>query len=306
MSNENVLTGYVTSVHKTGFDVNVGGVGHFCIINNSYIGEEKPIVNDTVFLTKSEDRLIITNLAKRRNAISRYDACKEREQGLAANIDLACIVTSANLEFSPNRIRRFLTLLGGQDIKALIVLSKKDLAKNINGYIKRLTTEFPDVNYLAVNSLQLTDVIKIFDFLPQSGTALLMGSSGVGKSTIINTLTNSTIKTREVSDKRFANRGKHTTSARTVYTLPDGRRLIDIPGVRIVGVQKSTADASEVFAQIVELSARCKYTNCQHKTEDGCAVLDAVNSGRLTHEALERYQEIAEDRQRKTFRHSKK
>ena len=136
-------------------------------------------------------------------------------------------MTSANKEFSLNRIKRFSALLDGQDIKKIVVLTKSDLCSDINKYTFDI----------AINAHQKDDVAKLLEFVPKGGTALLMGSSGVGKSTIINTLCGLNLKTNTVQAERLGNKGKHTTSARTAYYLPDGRKIIDTPGIKIVGVE---------------------------------------------------------------------
>lgn len=298
--NQNELTGTVLSVHKTGYDVNVNGKPHFCITNNSFKADSKPVVNDSVTLEKSSDQYIITNILKRKNFIARYDFYKEAEQGFAANIDTLFVVTSANREFNVNRITRFLAIAGDQDIRKVIVLTKIDLTKDTKPYLNKLKSKFGNAEHILLNATLKSDVDKLLAYIPKEGTALLTGSSGVGKSTTINSLCALNLKTRAVQDERLGNKGKHTTSARTLYFLADGRKIIDMPGVRIVGVEKHTADNSPIFAHIADLAQQCKYTNCKHLTEDNCAVLNAVKNGTLKTDELERYREITENTQRVT------
>jgi len=207
------MTGVVVSVHKTGIEVKLDEVV-FCLNKCS----ELPVVNDNVLLEKREDKYFVMEVLPRRNLIARYDFYKERHQGFAANIDTVFVVTSATKEFSMNRIRRFLALCG--DVRKVVVVTKVDIGS---------APKIPGVEQVNINALNPNDVTK----LKWKGTALMMGSSGVGKSTILNTLCGLNLKTREVS----GDKGKHTTSARTMYFLDDGRRIIDTPGVRIVGVE---------------------------------------------------------------------
>jgi len=219
------MTGVVVSIHKTGCEVLVEGTSKpvFCLLKC----DELPVVNDIVNLEKREDKYFVKGILPRKNLIARYDFYKERHQGFAANIDTVFIVTSANREFSLNRVKRFLALCEGQDIRKVVVVTKVDLTKDVP------KIDIAGVEQININALNSKDVGK----LKWKGTALMMGSSGVGKSTILNTLCGLNLKTREVQGDRLANKGRHTTSARTMYFLNDGRRIIDTPGVRIVGVE---------------------------------------------------------------------
>ena len=232
MNNVGNIYGEVVSVHKTGCFVNIKGHQHFCLVKSA----EKPVVNDKVILKQREDKWFIMDITERKSFVARYDFYKERYQGFAANVDTAFIVTSANKEFSENRISRFLALLQGQEIRKVIVLTKTDLAPSVIEYEKSLGC-FEGVEQVLINAKNASDVFKLLKFLKAGGTALLMGSSGVGKSTIINTLCGLELKTNDVQSERLGNKGKHTTSARIMYYLPDGRKIIDTPGIKIVGIE---------------------------------------------------------------------
>ena len=243
MKEKVVLKGEVISVHRQGCEVNVKGKIHFCLVRC----QPNPVVNDIVTLEKREDRFFITQIALRKNFVARYDFYKEKHQIFAANIDTAFIVTSANKEFSVNRIGRFLALLDGGKMRKVIVLTKVDLAHggcsspDIKEYTDKLADIGAGVEHILINAKDRLDVFKLLDFIKPKGTALLMGSSGVGKSTIINTLCGLSLRTNDVQDQRLGNKGKHTTSARTMYYLPCGRRIIDTPGVKIVGLEGDKA-----------------------------------------------------------------
>ena len=239
------MKGEIVSVHKTGCYVKFldKNEQHFCLLSSSL--EDRPVVNDVVILQQREDKFFIQSIEERKNYVARYDAYKDRFQGFAANIDTAFIVTSANREFSENRIKRFLTMLDvdGQEIRKMIVLTKIDLTDNTAEYLARFEElrravacgDQSSIEILPTNALHKPDVRKLLKYF--KNTALLMGGSGVGKSTILNTLLNLDLKTREVLADRLGNKGKHTTSARTMYYLDDGRKIIDTPGVKIVGIE---------------------------------------------------------------------
>ena len=225
-----MMNGTVTCVHRTGCEVLAENetLPAFCLLKCS----ELPVVNDRVTIQRREDKLFVTQILPRKNIIARYDFCKEKRQGLAANIDTVFVVTSANREFSVSRIRRFLALAQGTNARTVVVVTKVDV-----------TTQVPEVNIpgveqININAHDAADIKK----LAWDGTALLLGSSGVGKSTILNTLCGLDLKTRPVQGERLSNKGRHTTSARTMYFLADGRKIIDTPGVRIVGVEGEAGD----------------------------------------------------------------
>ena len=228
------MRGQITSVHKTGYDVDIFGEREFCIINNSFKGEDKPVVGDYVEVQKVEDQYLILNIARRKNYIGRYDIYKNRVQGLAANVDWIIVVTSATREFSTNRINRFLQLSGEQQANHAIVLTKIDICKNKKQFQDTLKNEFPDVPIIAINALKQSEVEKLYDLVGEGESILLLGSSGVGKTTIINSLTGLELRTKETKKGKFADSGKHTTSARTLYHTPAGRKIIDIPGIKII------------------------------------------------------------------------
>ena len=289
----------VTSVHRTGYTVNIDGKPEFCIINNSFKGDERPVVGDFVTVERVGDQILITGIAPRRNYIGRYDHYKDKYQGFAANVDTIFVVTSANKEFSSHRLRRFLTLSGGQDIDKVVVLTKIDENKKGYGkYVKIIENEFPGVRIVAINALDKKQVEGLLEYTGEDSTVLLLGSSGVGKSTIINTLCGLVIKTKETQCERFANRGKHTTSSRNLYFSDYGIKIIDVPGVRIVGVESEVARASEIFDKIEELAFKCKYTNCRHLTEDRCMVKQAIADGNLTQAELDNYNRVVHGSER--------
>jgi len=242
------MRGEVTSVSRTGFFVQIGNLSEFCIINNSYESEGNPVVGDFVGVEKREDRWIILRVMPRKNIIRRYDVERDRYQPFASNVGTVFVVTSANLEFSLSRLGRFLALLGGEDVRIVIVVTKIDLHEGEDDYVAMVKAmlakgsedfDYSNVKAVSINALKKAEVKKLLKYVDEGASALLLGSSGVGKSTIINTLLNLDLKTNEDKGMRHSNKGRHTTSSRTLYYLPCGKKIIDVPGIKVVGVNEN-------------------------------------------------------------------
>jgi len=229
------VQGILTSVHKTGYDVFAGGKTIFCIVNNSFKSKDKPLVGDKVTIKKEQDQYLIIDAKPRKSIIGRFDHERNRFQAFASNVDVVFVVTSANKEFNPNKIKRFLSLVEDQPVKPVIVITKRDLTNKVDEYIE--TAKQICKNVIAINAMEKDEALSILDQVKRGGTLLLLGSSGVGKSTITNTLTGLQIRTQEVRSAKHGNRGKHTTSARNLYFLGDGKKIIDSPGITVVAAE---------------------------------------------------------------------
>ena len=230
------MTGVVTSVHKTGYEVTVSGKVYFCIINNSYKNQERPVVGDKVTIKKEQDQYLVVEKNERKSVIGRFDHERNVFQTFASNVDVVFIVTSANKEFSAKRIGRFLKLIEGQKVKPIIVITKRDLTNRIDDYIKE-ASEFK-TQVIAINAMNKEEALSLLDHVKRGQTMLLLGSSGVGKSTITNTLAGLNIRTQETRSAKHGNRGRHTTSSRNLYFLEGGKKIIDSPGISVIGARE--------------------------------------------------------------------
>ena len=289
----------ITSVSKKGYHANLGTPRkpniQFCITNNSFVSDENPVVGDIVTLEQRQDKYVITQINSRKNFLARFDHDRQKHQGFAANLDTIFVVTGANKEFNTTRIRRFLLLSGGQKIRKVIILTKIDLLKKkeLEQYKKTLGQEFPMIEHITINALDPENVQTLLDYIKKKGTFILLGSSGVGKSTITNTLCGLDLKTKEtIQTGRFADKGKHTTTSRNMYYTPTGHKIIDVPGIKIVGLEKDTILQSDIFKKVTDLTTQCKFTNCQHKTEPNCAIKNAIENGELSSAEFNSYLEI--------------
>lgn len=237
-----------------------------------------PAVGDWVALDR-RGGTVIQAIAERRGVIARVDPQTGGEQVLAAHVDVAFVVTSANRELNARRLERFVALVAAGGVEAIVLLNKIDLALDIEaalGAIRSVVGELVPV--MPISALGKDGLEAVRAVLGPRRTAVLIGASGVGKSTLTNALLGSehqaTAAIRAADD-----RGRHTTVHRELFTLPDGGLLIDTPGLKL---PRMTADAGAApFDELAVLERECRFADCGHGSEPGCAVQAAIAEGRL-------------------------
>ncbi|WP_432028244.1 ribosome small subunit-dependent GTPase A [Streptomyces sp. 1222.5] len=235
----------------------------------------------------------------RRTAFVRSTSSKRSEgQILAANVDHAVIAVSLAVELDLGRVERFLALAWESGAQPVVVLTKADLVPDpatLAHLVQDVETTAPGVPVLTVSALY-GDGLDILVSLVGSGTTVLLGQSGAGKSTLANALVGD-----DVMDVRAARdvdgKGRHTTTTRNLLALPSGGVLIDTPGLRGVGLFDAETGVGQVFAEIEELAADCRFHDCAHETEPGCAVRSAVEDGALPVRRLESYRKLKRENQ---------
>ncbi len=210
------------------------------------------------------------------------------EQLIAANVDTVFVVSSMNLDFNLNRIERYLALAYESDVEAVIVLTKVDSCDTPSAYLEQARGLGNTLDVVTVNSLDHQSVEHLLPWCQPGRTVAFLGSSGVGKSTLINTLMGRSIQ-RTQGIREDDDKGRHTTTGRSLHLLPSGALLLDTPGMRELQLAECEHGIDETFAEITALAAQCKFSDCQHQSEPGCAVRAAIDAGELDERRLESY-----------------
>jgi ribosome biogenesis GTPase len=253
-----------------------------------------PAVGDWVVLEPAPhggDARIRAVLPRRSRFSRRAAGDPTEEQIVAANIDTVFLVTGLDGDFNPRRIERYLLVAGESGASPVVVLNKSDLVENPGAMEDEVRQVAPGVPVHAVSTRIDGTLDVLRQYLASGQTGALLGSSGVGKSTIVNRLIGfDLLRTRDV---RIADsRGRHTSTARQMVLLPAGGILIDTPGMRELQLWDSGDGFSAVFADIDALAGQCRFRDCQHQTEPGCAVRGAVDAGHLTASRLESFHKL--------------
>lgn len=241
--------------------------------------DDTPKVGDWVAVRILDNSAVVESVVLRTNEIARKVAGKRTfKQIFAANVDIAFVLLALDNDFSVERLKRFLFQLSVNAIETVIVLNKADKTNNLDSYMAQLEGfEMPIITTVATDDSSLDTLIA---HIQPGRTAILLGSSGVGKSTLTNKLLGRDTQ-RTGSIRESNSTGKHTTVHRELFILPNGGILIDTPGIRELQLWGTEDDLAANFDDIIQLTLQCKYTNCRHEKEKGCAVHKALANNRL-------------------------
>ncbi|MEU2549402.1 ribosome small subunit-dependent GTPase A [Streptomyces roseolus] len=236
----------------------------------------------------------------RRTAFARSTSSKRSEgQILAANVDHAVITVSLAVELDLGRIERFLALAWESGALPTVVLSKADLVPDpvvLSHLVEDVRNVAPGVEVLPLSS-STGEGVEVLSAVVAGGTTVLLGVSGAGKSTLANALVGEDVMTVQAA-RDVDGKGRHTTTTRNLFVLPGGGVLIDTPGLRGVGLWDAEAGVGQTFAEIEELAAECRFHDCSHESEPGCAVAAALDEGTLSVRRLESYRKLLRENQR--------
>lgn len=219
---------------------------------------------------------------------------KVATQLIAANIDTVFIVTSLNQDFNLNRIERYLSLAHEAGVESVIVLTKVDLCELPQGYIEKVRALDALLPIVSVNSLDAESVNQLEPWCKNGKTIAFLGSSGVGKSSLINTLLGKSIQSTQ-SIRQDDEKGRHTTTSRSIHLLPSGALLLDTPGMRELQLADCEQGVEETFSEIIKLAQQCRFNDCTHQSEPGCAVRKAIEKGELDERRLNSYVKLIKE-----------
>lgn len=254
-----------------------------------------PAVGDWVAVTieQGNNTSIIHAVLPRRSVFSRNSVGgKTEQQIIAANIDTLVIVTGLDDNFNVRRIERYLTAAWDSGARPIVVLNKADQCHNLDARLAEVEEIAMGTTVVAISALEGAGMEPLHQHLQRGTTAALVGSSGVGKSTIINRLVGED-RQATGSTSQSVGKGKHTTTHRELIPLPNGAILMDTPGMRELQLWGGSNDGvSETFGDIEEVAANCRFSDCQHEGEPGCAVVEALHNGQLEYGRFENYRKL--------------
>ena len=300
-----LIPGRITEFQREQFTVvtehgEVTAVLKGSFLHNAEMRGDYPCVGDFVLLLYNDcGPSLITALLPRRSKFSRADFSGHaagyvktiREQVVAANFDFVFILSSLNWDFKVERIIRYLTQAWQSGAQPVVVLTKADLAESYDTHIAALRKAAPGVPVHAVSAHTGLGLDDLEQYLPPGKTVVFLGMSGVGKSSLLNALmTREVMKVKTIREED--SRGRHTTTHRQLFMLPSGAMVIDTPGMRELGLFDADEGISTGYADVEALLGTCRFSDCRHQTEPGCAVRAAMESGELSRKRWESYNRL--------------
>ena len=283
---ENTPPVRVTEVHRTKLhvmgdgidrDIPVGApatVGDWLLLDTDFPGQSKVL--------------------KRKSLIKRLAAGHEtREQLIAANVDTAFIVSSCNPDFSVPRMERYVALVREAEVIPVIVLTKADMCDDPSEYITKAQSISDEIEVIALNARGDDPTERLAPWVRAGQTVVFVGSSGVGKSTLTNSLSGQKIETAAIREDDA--RGRHTTTHRHLYFLKNGCSVLDTPGMRELQLADAEEGIADVFSDLHDLAGQCKFNDCKHLSEPGCAINKALKAGKIEPMRMERWRKLVQE-----------
>ena len=305
--NESKTIARIIATHKDRYEIVCNnGQGFAKIKRGCYYDNPNsiyPTTGDFVIIewNSTGDSMICETL-KRESSFSRTASSSDRnhelhnqhEQLVAANFDYVFIMQSLNNNFNLHRLERYLSLSWESGAIPVIILTKSDLVENIQEYIEQVESIAFGVDVYAVSCITGYGLDSIKKYFSKGNTIVFLGSSGVGKSTLVNTLYGDNVmKTSDIREED--SRGRHTTTSRNLIMLPNGAMIIDTPGMRELGMWNAENGINKTFQDIEQYIGMCKFSDCTHTNEPGCKILEAIVNGEIDQERFEQYLKLQKE-----------
>ncbi|BCB04429.1 putative ribosome biogenesis GTPase RsgA [Bacillus sp. KH172YL63] len=295
---EGTILGRVVTEHKGAFSVMTQSGEALCRISGklryqSVKREDLPAVGDWVQL--SEEGALIEKVMPRTSKFSRKQAGNEtEEQIIATNIDTVFILSSLNDDLNSHRMERYLLLCWESGANPVIVLTKSDVCEEIEKKKTEVENTLHGVKVIAISAVTEEGISELRPYLEKGKTVALVGSSGVGKSTLTNLLIGEVVqKTKEIRESDDI--GRHTTTHRELFLLDNGAAIIDTPGMREIQLWQGQEGLSTQYQDIEDLSLTCRFTDCRHQGEPGCQIRKAIDEGTLSQERFTHYLKLQKE-----------
>ncbi|MGL4393875.1 MAG: ribosome small subunit-dependent GTPase A [Brevinema sp.] len=289
----------IVKKHNFGYDLICEEGAYFARLRGKFRennpSEAWPAVGDWVLCTLEKDYAMIEEMLSRKSKISRKVSGKTtEEQVIAANADTIFLVVSLFEDFNPRKIERYLALAAESGARPVLILNKVDLIEDAKVFLEEAEKVVEDIPILVTNALKYETLTVLEEYIHEGETIVFLGSSGAGKSTIVNALLGE--ERQAVASIGKHKKGKHTTTSRDMFFLPHGGILIDNPGIRELRVWLDGDESlNESFADIDALAKECRFRDCQHDTEPDCAVQAAIAEGKLDLGRLENWRKLQEE-----------
>ena len=298
----NTCLGRVSEIQKNSYKIRYLGEDIPAKLKGNFYeldAEELPVVGDYVkFIHNPQGDSMIESVCERKSFLQRPDQAKTGVmQYMVANVDYTFIITSLNEDYSYSRIGRYVSVVLQGGSIPVVILTKSDLCSNPGRFVREVETISDKVRVHAISAIYGIGLDELKEYMTPGTTICFMGSSGAGKSTLLNTLSGEEVmKTSEV--RSYDSTGRHTTTHRQLIELENGVSIIDTPGMRGIGMAFSEDGIDNTFSDIIELESMCRFSDCKHDTEPGCAIKAAIESGELSEERYMLYKSLSMENQR--------
>lgn len=298
---DNKMLGRIIEIQKNIYTIDYDGKEILGRLKGSFYGQDAdqlPVVGDYVmFRYNPQGDSMIESICERTSFLQRPDQAKTGVmQCMVANVDYTFIITSLNEDYSYNRIARYVSVVLQGGSVPVVLLTKSDLCNNTGRYIREVESVSDKVRVHAICALYDIGLDELSEYMVPGKTICLMGSSGAGKSTLLNALAGKEMM-RTSAVRESDSTGRHTTTHRQLIKLENGVSIIDTPGMREIGMASVEDGLDNTFSDIIELENMCRFSDCRHDTEPGCAIKAAIENGELSEERYMLYKSLSTENQ---------